>query len=246
MSGLEVLRLLVGGGFLLYAAILDLRTRRVPNRVWIALGLLASLLFAFDWAAEGRFGWVTVLVAVGLAALAYLLWFFHLLAGGADAKALMALAVLVPRPIAWTLSDASLPAWPSPLPGAIVALANSVFLFALAPLGLVVVNLVRRDVRFPSMLLGYTLPLEAARRSFVWVVDHVDEAGNRRQVLFPSRTSEEDYLANLERLEREGAERVWVTPKIPFMVPLLLGFVAAFIVGDILFRIVSLAVQAMR
>ncbi len=36
------------------------------------------------------------------------------------------------------------------------------------------------------------------------------------------------------RIHALGEERVWVTPKVPFMIPLLVGFVLAFGVGDIL------------
>lgn len=238
-----MLRLLIGAGFLTYASILDLRTRRVPNKVWLALGFLSLLLFIFDWAAEGRFTWVTALVAIGGMFLMYVLWYVHILAGGADAKALMAISILLPQPIVWTLMGATFPLWPSPMPGVIVVLANSVLAFALAPLALFVFNLVRGDVRFPAMLLGYRMPLAKTRDAFVWVVDHVDVEGKRRQLLFPSAMSDQDYDANLDRLEQAGETRVWVTPKIPFMVPLLFGFVGTFFVGDILFRLVTAVVE---
>ncbi|HEX9816372.1 MAG TPA: A24 family peptidase C-terminal domain-containing protein [Candidatus Thermoplasmatota archaeon] len=246
MSGLDALRLLIGAGFLTYASVLDLRTRRVPNNVWIALGFLAALLFIFDWAGDGRFTWITALVALGGILLMYVLWYVHILAGGADAKALMAISILLPQPIVWSLLGATFPLWPSPMPGVIVVLANSVLAFALAPFALFLVNLVRGDVRFPAMLLGYRMPLSKTRDAFVWVVDHVNAEGKRRQLLFPSAMSDEDYDANLERLEQAGEKRVWVTPKIPFMVPLLFGFLGTFFVGDILFRLVTVIVERLR
>jgi len=243
---LDALRLLIGAGFLTYASVLDLRTRRVPNNVWIALGFLAALLFIFDWAGDGRFTWITALVALGGILLMYVLWYVHILAGGADAKALMAISILLPQPIVWSLLGATFPLWPSPMPGVIVVLANSVLAFALAPFALFLVNLVRGDVRFPAMLLGYRMPLSKTRDAFVWVVDHVNAEGKRRQLLFPSAMSDEDYDANLERLEQAGEKRVWVTPKIPFMVPLLFGFLGTFFVGDILFRLVTVIVERLR
>ena len=243
---MDALRLLIGAGFLTYASVLDLRTRRVPNNVWIALGFLAALLFIFDWAGDGRFTWITALVALGGILLMYVLWYVHILAGGADAKALMAISILLPQPIVWSLLGATFPLWPSPMPGVIVVLANSVLAFALAPFALFLVNLVRGDVRFPAMLLGYRMPLSKTRDAFVWVVDHVNAEGKRRQLLFPSAMSDEDYDANLERLEQAGEKRVWVTPKIPFMVPLLFGFLGTFFVGDILFRLVTVIVERLR
>ncbi|HLE48181.1 MAG TPA: A24 family peptidase C-terminal domain-containing protein [Candidatus Thermoplasmatota archaeon] len=239
MESLDLLRLVIGSGFLFHAAVLDVRTRRVPNGVWVGLASCGGLLFVVDLAVTGRFDWVHVVIAAGVAALAYALWFFHLLAGGADAKALMALGVLLPARIEWDWVGRALPAWDSPMPGALVVLGNSLVLFSLAPLALLAYNLVRADLRFPTMFLGYTMPRERAAAEFVWIVDRVDASGRRRQALFPSRTSDEDYVANLDRLRAAGVERVWVTPKIPFMLPLLFGFIAAFLLGDILFHLVA-------
>ena len=183
-----MLRLFIGVGFLSYASILDLRTRRVPNNVWIALGSLAALLFVYDWAGSHEFTWVTALIAAGGVVRMYVLWYVHILAGGADAKALMAISVLLPKPVDWTILGTALPKWPSPMPGFIVVLANSVLAFALAPLLLFLFNLVRGDLRFPAMFLGYRMTLAKARESFVWIVDHIDLEGNRRQLLFPHRS----------------------------------------------------------
>ena len=240
------MRLLIGAGFLTYASLLDLRTRRVPNNVWLALGSLSLLLFIFDWASEGRFTWITAVIALGSMLLMYGLWYVHILAGGADAKALMAISILLPIPVVWTIMGATFPLWPSPMPGVIVVLANSVLAFALAPLLLFLFNLARGDVRFPAMLLGYRMSLAKSRDAFVWVVDHVTVEGKRRQLLFPSAMSDEDYDANLDRLEKAGEKRVWVTPKIPFMVPLLFGFIGTFFVGDVLFRLVTVVVERLR
>ena len=242
MSGLELLRLLIGTGFFVYASILDLKTRRVRNNVWLALGFLATLLFVFDWA-TGRFDWIDALVALGAIALMYGLWYIHVLAGGADAKALMAVSVLLPQPLVWTLSGVPLPLWRSEMPGVIVVLANSVLVFALAPLLLFLFNASRGHFQFPSMFLGYTLPLERARKAQVWIVNHVDEEGRERKLLFPSALTDEAYDANIARLESRGVKRVWVTPKLPFMVSLLFGYLATFFVGDVLFKLVSTVVE---
>jgi archaeal preflagellin peptidase FlaK len=243
VPSLDLLRLLLGSAFLFYASVLDLRTRRVPNPVWISFAGLASLLFVADFVVVRRIGWIHVAIALGIMALAYALWYFHLLAGGADAKAMMALGILLPMPIAWDWAAHELPAWTSPLPGALTVLSNSVLLFSLAPLLFLLRNVLRGHVHFPAMLLGYKLPLERAadNRSFVWIVDRMQEDGRRRQVLFPSRTSDEENQANIARLRQAGVATVWVTPKIPFMVPLFVGFVTAFLLGDLLFR----AVQAL-
>jgi prepilin signal peptidase PulO-like enzyme (type II secretory pathway) len=42
------------------------------------------------------------------------------------------------------------------------------------------------------------------------------------------------------KFEKKGIKNIWVTPKIPFMIPLLIGFILSFFVGDILFLIMSI------
>ena len=39
--------------------------------------------------------------------------------------------------------------------------------------------------------------------------------------------------------EKLGITEIWVTPKVPFMIPLLIGFLFSFIIGDILFYIIN-------
>jgi len=119
-------------------------------------------------------------------------------------------------------------------------------LFALAPIALFAFNVVRGDIGMPAMFLGYRMELGAAQRSFVWIVDRVRDDGSLTQVLFPSRTTEDDYDANVRRLRAAGRTHVWVTPKIPFMLPLLLGFVTAFFLGDVLFTLVRTIVERVR
>ncbi|MEM3342513.1 MAG: A24 family peptidase C-terminal domain-containing protein, partial [Thermoplasmata archaeon] len=45
----------------------------------------------------------------------------------------------------------------------------------------------------------------------------------------------EQYQRQLDLLEAAGRKTVWITPQIPFMVPLLLGWVTAFVIGNIMF-----------
>lgn len=240
MSGtLDLLRLIVGGAFLAYAAALDWRTRRVRNAVWLALAAIGLILWPVEAFLLGDLEWLHVAIAVLVIAAAYVLWYVHLLAGGADAKAIMALAVLAPVPAAWTALGVDLPLLTSPLPPAVVTLANAVILFVAVPVVFFVMNLARGDVHLPTMLLGYKMRLDDAERRFVWVVDTIDDDGRLRRLVLPSKRTVEQHETNLARLRAAGHDRVWVTPKVPFMIPLWAGFVAAYTVGDIVFGVVS-------
>jgi preflagellin peptidase FlaK len=82
-------------------------------------------------------------------------------------------------------------------------------------------------------LLGYIIPIEKAKQTFVWPMEKIKD-GKRKLVYMPKNFNVEEELAEFEKL---GIKEIWVTPKIPFMIPLLVGFLAAFILGDILLQI---------
>lgn len=230
-------RFAFGTALLLYASVLDLRTRRVPNRTWLVGTAGGLLVLAVDVLVLHRLEPLYLVLVPLIVAVSYGLWYVHLIAGGADAKALMTLAVLAPYPL--DLGGA-FPVWPDALPPAAVAFANSLLVFLLFPLLFVLYNLARGDVRFPAMFLGYRLALDHAATSFVWIAERAGEDGAVRQVLMASRMDPEQVEANVARLRALGRTRVWVTPKIPYMVPLLGGYVAAFFLGDVLTHLVQL------
>src|SRR5437879_12318895 len=48
MDGFAVTRLVIGAGFLLAAAVADVRTRRVPDPLWIGLGSIGLVVLAVE------------------------------------------------------------------------------------------------------------------------------------------------------------------------------------------------------
>ena len=99
-SGPDLLRL-VAVPVLGWAALRDVRTRRVPNRAWLPLVVAGVVALAWDavLVAGGR-AWPLFAVRVGLslglvAPLGYLFWRLGGF-GGADAKAVMTLALVFP------------------------------------------------------------------------------------------------------------------------------------------------------
>lgn len=232
---LDVVRFVFGSAVLLYASVLDLRTRRVPNPTWYWSGGVGAVLLALDLLVFDRVPWQYLVAIPLIMAVAYALWYFYLIAGGADAKAIMMLAVLVPVPIDLASDALALPVWPPLLafPPALTIFANSLLAFVLVPLFLLARNLLRGDVRLPAAVLGYTMALDDVERRFVWPMERVDDAGRVRLLLFASKLPPEELRTQLERLRAAGRTRVWVTPKIPFMVPLLVGYVATFVLGDV-------------
>lgn len=162
-----------------------------------------------------------------LVVVVYVLYAVNLLVGGGDAKAMIAVVLLVPfHPDGWpdTLGVESI------FPFPVVVLTNAILLFVVIPMALAALNLARRDVAFPEMFFGVRMDLKAARRSHVWPMERVVN-GQRVLSLLPSRRDPDEMYRSLAKAR---VMRVWVTPKFPFMVALMMGFAAAFLLGDIM------------
>jgi len=160
--------------------------------------------------------------------LMYLFFQLRLIFGGADAKAIMALAVLTPF-----IPFQNLAAYPmntSPMPFSWIIFSNAILLFLAIPLSLFILNLAKRNIKFPHCFIGYKISIKKAKTSFVWPLERLVE-GKLRFSYVPHTFDASDQLY---LLEKKGYKTIWVTPKIPFMIPLLAGFITAFFIGDIL------------
>lgn len=218
-----------------YASVTDVRTRRVDNRVWLVAGAVGALLLVAEAVAVGFPQPVLLLSIPVVVALAWLLYQARLLFGGADAKALMALAVLIPF---HTALEPLLPLAPSFLtrfafPFAVFA--DALLVTILIPPALFVYNMVRGDRELPIAFVGYRIAVEDLATSWAWPMERPAADGAIERSYFPSR-KEADVTAG--ELREAGVERVWVTPKVPFMIPLALGFGMAFVAGDVLSALV--------
>lgn len=239
---LDLVRLFAGVTVLSFAAYTDWQWRRAPNVLWPILGAVGVVALAAEAALDPDAflaRWPNLLFIPLFAALVYALWYVGLIAGGADAKALMALGLLLPYPV--RLAE-GMPRWSAPVaywPAAAAVLGNALLLFLAVPVGFLVWNALRGHLRLPHALLGVKRPARDVQRGHVWPMEVVDEKGRRSTRLFPARIPASEIDELFARVQALGDERVWVTPKIPFMVPLLAGFVAAFGLGDLLFALVA-------
>lgn len=218
-------------GVLAFASWTDWNWRRAPNVLWIVVALAALVLLAVDLAAEpGRIlaQWGYLAAAPFVAGFFWLAWRFRLIAGGADAKALMAFALLLPLP----LDLGGLPLVRSVFPGSVAVLADSLLAFLLVPVGFALWNVAHGSFRFPHLLLGRAVPVADLGTGHDWPMERVEDGRVRTTWFAHRRTDDVEELQ--AALTKAGRSKAWVTPKVPFMLPLLVGFVAAFVVGDIL------------
>ena len=167
----------------------------------------------------------------------------RLLAGGADAKCLMALTLLVPTypntspfPV-FTADPRVQPAFQALFPFSFVVLVDAAVLQLVVPLGLFIYNVSRGDVGIQAFL-GYRAPLDPFPKH-VRLMERITDRGEHVVVLRPKRDL--DPMPEILKLRAAGIRRAWVTPWIPFMVPLLGGFLLAFFAGNVLVAVLGVA-----
>jgi preflagellin peptidase FlaK len=231
---LDVTRLIIGILILSYASYTDIKTRRASNILWIVLASVGGMLLLVQYLTN-TFPENTIFHLIFIPimiVLVYVMFQLRLIFGGADAKAIMALAILLPiRP-----EIMGFPIWESRLPYAWAPFFNALLIFLLIPIGLFVFNIVKKSFKFPHCFLGYKMSIQKARENFVWPMEKIMD-GKTKFVYMPK---DFDIEEELNEFEKNNIDEIWVTPKIPFMIPLLAGFICAFIFGDILSQIMSL------
>lgn len=287
-------RLIVGLLFLLIGSIRDLKTRRVPNELWIVMGSIAmgilfvELLFMdVSWTyflifipigilfseafidrppiyEKGRLnplalGWLMVPLVIflymvtvlgdslifwslamipAIMVFAFAMYFFYIIHGGADAKAIITLAMLVPfYPDLPYLTHRAVPSDLVPVvqaffPFTLVILLNASLMVLIFPLTYFFLNLFNGDINLPLMFFGYRKKVDEIEDSFAWPMQYYED-GKLKTELFPRTGSEE----KLESLKERNVKKAWTTPKVPFIVPIFVGFFISFWIGNPLWYI---------
>ncbi|MBR6203910.1 MAG: hypothetical protein IKQ60_02450 [Candidatus Methanomethylophilaceae archaeon] len=204
-------------------------SERVPSHVSLTIsGALAAASFLA--AQGGPDGW-RLLAPFASSLLFLAMYHMRVLAGGADAKALIALA-MVPQypslpgvPLLWQAG------WPlSAIPLSVSVLVIAVIL-SLAPMICLGIRNAASGSWGPRMFTEYRMPLDEAERSYVWLVEDVQDG----QVVRRRVTEGEREAAS--RLRDAGIEEVAVTPMVPFVAFIAAGLVVALLIGNPLFAV---------
>ena len=168
----DLLRLLVIPVFG-WAAWRDIHTRRIPNRVWPPLVILGGILLVWEAAQLFVFGDLggapdrqAFLIRAGIsllfvAPLGYAFWWFGAF-GAADAKAMIALAFLLPTFPSYALGGLELPVVDTTIGVfSLTVLTNAVLLAVIAPIGLGLGNLLRSRIEPTVMFLARPVRIDS-------------------------------------------------------------------------------------
>ena len=251
----DAARVILSLFFLLYASWSDWEQREVSNKVWIlfaplafsltlvqlvmfAQGLLFNYLLSFT---------VTSVISVAL--------FYAGAFGGADAKALMCIALALPFPMYLMPSvRLFLPIFPFTVFSNAVLLAALTavyalfrnFLWKLRSKSELFAGLENESIwrKITVLITGYKIEpatLEKSPHSYPLEDAIVKENGEmeRKLLTFPKDETREAIVARLLAAGRDGKiqKGVWVTPGLPLLIFITAGLIVALLAGDLVYII---------
>jgi preflagellin peptidase FlaK len=230
----------------------DWKIRRAPNKLWYVMGGIALLfdLYAF-W--QNDFDLMfAVWLAAGVLFIYALVYIIFRVGGfgGADAKALIAIALMFPLYPVIEVAGMSFPIANNIMSPvfALSVLGNAVVLTVIVPLGMLAYNLLTAPpgevIGNPiGAFTGYKAPVDRLKGKHLRLMHYYEETDGRveRRMTFRGPDLDDETLGELAKWRGEGkiGDKVWVTPKLPFLIPITLGFLAGIFYGDILMIIVS-------
>jgi preflagellin peptidase FlaK len=221
---------------LLYACYLDIKERSVTNLLWIIM-IAVGISFAFyNIIISGIPFLIAFIYSLAFtSALAYT--FFKLnFFGGADAKSLIAISVLIPTS---AISD--------PFPFAITTLFNAAIISLTVPILLFMYNMLHvsgKRVDFVTSFVGYKVPiadLENKRNLRLVHLYNEEEGEVKKKHIFGGVEIDEEIIEELKGYQEQGKieGEILVTPELPFMLFITAGFFISLLYGNLIFHVMS-------
>ena len=225
----EIAMMLFGSVMILFFILFDIELSRAASVIYIvmmAAMFICPLVSAFDDQAVKQ-----LLVIPVCFVIFYILFSLGILRGGADAKCLMVMAMMFQLyPEIWDLPLIAIPAFNIQIVMSFpIAVLFHASLFSFAWLFWTVIRKIyRKDDPVEMYTLSwYRMSISEARKSHVWPKQDVVNG-----MIVNVRGIPDDGA--LDRLEAAGAEYVWVTPIIPFMVPITAAVIFILTIGSLL------------
>jgi len=222
-DGLTVQRLmvLVGSCLIVFDILYDKERSQLIDILFY--GSIA-VLFAVPMATAMSDNFVVITLAIPICYLLFVVLFFSgVLAGGADVKCLISLAIIFPMyPVIYGIPLISVPA--ASIITSIISFPLAVLLYAslfsvLLMMPLMIMNIRRGDTEFPNMLFGYRVDAKEAEELYVW------------PMAVKKNKSKNSETSN----ETQDDGKIWVTPKIPFIIPITAAVIFTAVIGNIAF-----------
>jgi preflagellin peptidase FlaK len=246
--------------FLLYASLSDHKTREVSNIVWtmfapsaFALTFIELFLYPYKTSDMPLYG-----LSFGLTAAFAVILFYSGGFGGADAKALMCLALALPfypenlfTPISGIISPISQTFFP------ITVFSNSVLLAAATVVYIFLHNIFWRKRTGKKLFEGHenesfgkkvlilmtSYKVSVDKLNEKWhlypvedIEQNIGDGFKRKLVVIPRDENRNAIVERLSKAVEEGniEDAVWATPGLPMLIFITAGLITALFFGDIL------------
>lgn len=248
--------------FFVYGSWSDYKTREISNSVWIllappAFALTLAEVLLFDFSALPFLG-----LCFGLTAAFAVILFYAGGFGGADAKALICLALALPfypmevlKPFSGEVSPFMQMFFP------LTVFSNSVMLAALMAVYLLTHNLLWHQrtgrplfegeqqkgslgKKILVLITGYKVSVERLKEKWhLYPLEDVEKTENgtkRKLVLLPKDESRNAMVERLDKAVQAGEikEKVWATPGLPMLIFMTVGLVIALLYGDMVWSLI--------
>ncbi len=246
---LDILKILLCIPFLIFSCYSDIKTRRVSDKVWLIMLSGAIFFIAYSVSKFGLPYLIRLFISAGLTyifleILSWLSTLFHIrMMGGADAKLLLVLAIIFPVYPTFQAIDYVLPLNMPMNFFSLSVLGDAVAIAIIIPVGFALYNLTQNGLRIDNpayIFLGYKTKISELTGKHIWIIQEFEEHNGEISSHYKRGGIEVDEksISTLKSLLNDGLikDEVWVTPKVPFMIPLTLGFFVASFYGDLIFE----------
>ncbi|MDD5474139.1 MAG: A24 family peptidase C-terminal domain-containing protein [Candidatus Methanoperedens sp.] len=245
MDIVDILKIIFCIPFLIYSCYSDIKTRRVSNNVWLVM-LTGGIFFVlYDISTYGAAYLPRLFMSAGfIFVFVYILFQFGIF-GGADAKSLIVLSIILP---AYPKLQAYSYTFPLNKPlidlFAFGIFGNAVLLTIIVPISLAFYNLAKMGLSIDKpayIFIGYKTKISELVNRHIKLIEKFEVVNGAIKFHFKRGGVEinEKVISELKTLSEKGLikEEVWVTPGLPFMIPITLGFFVAMFYGDLVFEL---------
>ncbi len=233
----DILKILFCVPFLIYSCYSDIKTRRVSNNVWLVMLTGAIFFILYDISTYGIAYLSRLFISAGFIFVFVYILFQLGIFGGADAKSLIVLSIILPTHPEFTLHKP-----PAPIDlFAFGVFGNAVLLTVVVPIGLALYNIIKTGLHFENPLyifIGYKAKISELADKHIRLIQSFEMINGEVKFHFKRGGVEIDkkLISELKALSEKGLikNEVWVTPGLPFMIPITLGFFVAVFYGDLI------------
>ena len=218
-----------------YGSYKDWKTREIPDTLWLLFSIIAIVIIIpieiiIDFSLNNLY---MMLISIGITTIISIVLYYFGFFGGADMKALIVLSLLLPIYLPSRYIHPLLP---------IMSFTNAIFITASFALGFFIYNVLTRYLLRKNIFNGF-------EKEPIWKKIIVSFLGFRA-----SRVRKDSFYMSLEKIVDDekkldislmsededfaSGEDMWVTPGIPLLIFITIGFIVSVVYGDFLTLIV--------